>query len=95
LLFIKLRAADLKTGGPRYHFVTHFCALRFALCLLTCLSLMESPTVRTALTVATNSRFERYCPLPSAATPSVPPRPMVSTTDEGTMTIEPRSLMAS
>ncbi len=32
---------------------------------------------------------------PSAAVPSIPPSPIVSTTDEGTMTIEPRSLMAS
>ena len=32
---------------------------------------------------------------PSAAVPSMPPSPIVSTTDEGTMTIEPRSLIAS
>src|SRR5271157_622627 len=36
-----------------------------------------------------------YCPLPRAATPSVPPSPMVSTTEEGTITIEPLSLIAS
>src|SRR5579872_5534015 len=32
---------------------------------------------------------------PSAAVASVPPNPMVSTAEEGTMTIEPFSLMAS
>src|SRR6202008_21209 len=32
---------------------------------------------------------------PRAAVARLPPRPMVSTADEGTMTIEPRSLMAS
>ena len=31
----------------------------------------------------------------SAAVPSIPPSPMVSTTDEGTITIEPFSLIAS
>ena len=32
---------------------------------------------------------------PRAAVASVPPKPIVSTADEGTMTMEPRSLMAS
>ena len=35
-----------------------------------------------------------YCLL-SAAVPSRPPRPMVSTADDGTITIEPFSFMAS
>ena len=35
------------------------------------------------------------CCLPSDAVASDPPRPIVSTADDGTITIEPRSLIAS
>jgi len=40
-------------------------------------------------------RAHGYCPFANAVVPSVPPRPIVSTAEEGTTTIEPLSLIAS
>ena len=51
----------------------------------------QDPRVRRDLTF---EPYEGFAP-PRAAVAKVPPSPIVSTADEGTITIDPRSLMAS